>query len=145
MREILFRGKRLDDGKWVYGYVFDNGIASDRKVFVGGLVVSDATENTDDRYEVGLDFEEADPSTIGQYTGLTDKNGVKIFEGDIVLVNWFGDNGEFVVCYEGGSFFPYQIGCKFNFNSLWDVWFQDDDGTIMEVIGNINDNPNLLD
>ena len=144
MREILFRGKRIDNGEWVYGYVFDDGMADNKQVFVGGLTVSDAKRNTCDRYEVGLDFEEVDPTTIGQYTGLADKNGAKIFEGDVVLVNWFGDNGKFVVGYEGGSFFPYQIGCKFNFNSLWDVWSQDYDGTIMEVIGNIHDNPDLL-
>lgn len=138
MREILFRGKRMTDGKWVYG---------DYHKYT---CTTSSITPTPTHYIMGTDIRFkaqiwVDPDTVGQYTGLTDKNGVKIFEGDIVLVNWFGDNGKFVVCYEGGSFFPYQIGCKFNFNSLWDVWFQDDDGTIMEVIGNINDNPNLLD
>lgn len=130
MREILFRGKRIDNGEWVCGYLFASDTDNSTFIVCGS-------------WNVKIEFE-VDSATIGQYTGLTDKNGTKIFDGDIVLVNWFGRSGKFVVGYEGGSFFPYQIGCKFNFNSLWDVWFQNEDGTIMEVIGNTHDNPDLL-
>lgn len=138
MRDILFRGKNPDNNEWVEGSLVHRSLfygdpANEYFILIGG--------------EFHCDFYNAvavDPKSIGQYTGLTDKNGTKIFEGDVVLVNWFEHNGKFVVDYEGGSFFPYQIGCKLNFNSLWDVWFQDNDGTILEVIGNVHDNPDLL-
>ena len=68
MREILFRGKRLDDGEWVYGFYSNTKGEDGRFHYI-------QNENS-----VVL----VDPSTVGQYTGITDKNGNKIFEGDIV-------------------------------------------------------------
>jgi uncharacterized phage protein (TIGR01671 family) len=86
MREILFRGKRLDDGEWVEGFV---------------IAYIDAPT----RMDTNLGLFEVDPATVGQYTGLEDKNGERIFEGDTVDMDI--DDGlpsSGVVLFEMGMF-----------------------------------------
>lgn len=72
-REILFKAKRLDNGEWVEGY------------YIGPVGVLDVHEICDIHDITGTRVE-VDPSTVCQYTGLTDKNGKKIFEGDIISI-----------------------------------------------------------
>ena len=125
MREILFRGKRLDNGEWVKGYYIkathhwhNNGIHEDW--IAVDTIQNGGWCNVRGKYAVI-------PETVGQYTGLTDKNGKKIFEGDIVI----HPSGTFVVKFLQGSF------C-FGLNDLYPKH------TRSEVIGNIHDNPELL-
>lgn len=146
-REILFRGKRVDNGEWVYGYLFDDGYQNPRHVFVGGLMIDEYKGTACDEWDInGIDFYDVKPNTICQYTGLTDKNRKKIFEGDIVR---YGE-----VCGEvkfGLHESNWQIG---KYNQGFFVTFPKEYLLRNElgywrnkivVVGNVFDNPELLE
>ena len=157
MREILFKAKRIDDGEWVEGYVFDDGFADSKRLFVGGLVIMDYKGTADDRWNVGTAFYEVIPDTICQYTGLTDKNGRKIWENDIVE---FEDTGEEGYEYKEGFDFINRARVEFE-EARWSLTdFISMNSSVVdemyyhvefmdfwqncEVVGNIFDNADLL-
>ena len=128
MMEILFRGKRLDNGEWVTGNLFVSDTDSRTHILVGSRIFT-------------IEWE-VDPSTIGQYTGLKDKNGKRIFEGDIAKVLQGKDKDIAYVGFENGAFMLYPKTGNIYERTLWEYWYNDWD---VEVIGNITDNPELLE
>lgn len=134
MMEILFRGKRTNNGDWVYG---DFAHGNERKSLRDSIFVYDSETQSFNDYEIN-------PSTLGQYTGLTDKNGKRIFDGDIVkaqdeiLGSPFCDGMIGKVVYDEAAYF---VEPKDPMNSQWLY----DECAVYEIIGNIHDNPELLE
>jgi uncharacterized phage protein (TIGR01671 family) len=116
MREIIFRGKARYGGYWVEGvYINDCYILPKTdidRISVGGMVVNEVVEII--------------PSTVGQYTGLKDKNGKMIFEGDILLHVTF-PKGTGVVSFQEGCFICGEVRINQHHRS------------VIEIIGNIHD------
>jgi uncharacterized phage protein (TIGR01671 family) len=133
-REILFRGKRVDNGEWVYGDLF----RSNKDHHTPNVCIV-----TDEFHPLGYGsntFYEVLPETVGQFTGLTDKNGVKIFEGDNIVVDKthqpFGSESEFEVIFGGSAKFHAAPSLYENLVEC----IQDTSGkNCCIVIGNIHD------
>lgn len=153
MREILFRGKSksINKGKWIEGYIVKLGKESfsdperygicNKAIPIGGSAVC-----------YNLKIDEVIPETVGQYTGLTDKNDNKIFEGDIISAITLdtGKEQTAVVCF--GNFIDENngdeyIGFFIEFDGIKTTITQlamEECKNRIEVIGNIYDNPELL-
>lgn len=136
MREIIFRGKCRIDDEWIYGSL---------NVFNVEVEILDMNTVDNSCYPV-------DPQTVGQYTGLTDKNSVKIFEGDIVI---WGHANEYsrenpirkaIVKIAPDlifmTFTKTEFGCPHNFH--FGNFAYKDTNRHIEVIGNIHDNPEII-
>lgn len=142
MREILFRGKIIESfekGRWAYGFYTNDEYNE--------VYQKPCSEATDHYIENQDDCVRVDPETIGQFTGLTDKNGEKIFEGDVVDCSnaWWDAAG-----YAGHDSPIIEVSwddevCGFAPFAIYDC----DCGVVIgpqevEIIGNIHDNPELL-
>ena len=143
MREIKFRGKRLSNGEWVYGGFHKHQKITPCPVIFDGppppeieydylIIQSGFSDWNMDR---PINAITVDPETIGQFTGLRDENGQEIFEGDIVRD--IDTSKVFEIMYRGHMFLRYERKPMYMFYTL--------DGDCLEVIGNIHDNPDLLE
>jgi uncharacterized phage protein (TIGR01671 family) len=141
MREILFRGKRADNGEWTEGQLLYFKASVGTEAFAL-IVESCEWDNANEWFNLGKRAKVI-PETVGQFTGLTDKNGRKIFEGDIVkhynriyigepdsyivvLIEWNEEEHRYQQRKKDGECFLVGKQCFF------------------EIIGNIHDNPELL-
>lgn len=158
MRQIIFRGKRVDNGEWVEGF-YEQTYTYDTNKQLHRILWND--EKTKTAFCADII-----PETLGQFTGMTDKNGKRIFEGDIV--EFLGSKYE--VVFELGAFglagvtdwdaierqIPISIGCdndlcaclNDNYISLWEIsWNLEteyNELNTVKIIGNRFDNPELL-
>ncbi len=141
-REILFRGKSIH-GEWIYGYLNQHRgnirYDCDYEPIADGCYYINDWQAKIDTGMYGQDYK-VDPDTVGQFIGLCDKNGVRIFEGDIIeytdgcndwlgAVKYDGDDAQFVVRFIGGDV------------ESFDNLYSGD----CEVLGNIYDSPELLE
>lgn len=149
MREILFRGKRCDNGEWVEGYYFTTPLTDEStgsKPEEGWFFLTGKTRHVISRNSCVY---EVIPETVGQYTGLKDKNGVKIFEGDILnsIFKYNNTTHEITGVVEEDKCNPcFVIHYKWDGDKqdCYEYDFIQCNLRKNEIIGNIHDNPELF-
>lgn len=136
MREIMFRGK-MDDGEWVYG-----SFCMDALEQLNGLCGVDGFIRLYDKTKGKMQMYVVDRETVGQYTGLNDKYGKRIFEGDVVIGSFRVELAvKGVVTFQDGAFgLRWNRGKVREFSAFTSICNVD-----YKVIGNIHDNPELLE
>lgn len=144
-REIKFRGKSKKDGKWLYGYLGESKVRILNTEYLEKVIFNNVLSFNSDNYPFIVKDISVDPNTVGQYTGLKDKNGKEIYEGDIVktplLDPIFGDILADAWCnalirFNQGSFVV-------SYYNSHNIYLQDLCDKI-EILGKIHDNPELL-
>lgn len=125
MRTIKFRGKHFKTGEWLYGYLYESNTEYGRILFINS--------------------QQIDPETVGQFIGLRDKNGKRIYEGDIILEHFLESDFENPADALEISVVSFKQGA-FGFKSNDDNWQSFIEYPLMQckIIGNIYDNPELL-
>ncbi len=143
MRKILFRAKRIESGEWVKGCLLIDYVTGQYFIHAKGNSVNESIKVNEDGCLKFFAYE-VDPETVCQYTGLTDRNGRKIFEGNIVRRKMFDGYiiGQVVWFDTGFCGFMLKRG-----NSYYHIGKSEHTGKVDcdEVIGNIYDNPELME
>ena len=137
MREILFRGKRVSDGKWVYGsYIKATFHWHNYGIHDDWIAISAGANGG--WFALGCKYPVI-PETVDQFTGLTDMDGKRIFEGDIVHVTTqLDEEGDGEVAFRDGSWL-----IDFDGDDSDSLFNQMEIGHVVEIIGNIYDNAPL--
>lgn len=150
MREIKFRGKRIDNKEWCYGYLFEDKFRS--WILVKETVEVKGSPSEPTELDNKVIWVEVDPNTIGQYIGLKDKNGVEIYVGDILARERYKSEivrtgWDFVFVVEGlndGSFKGWTLPGKNHYLTVSEAMSLEREPYV-EVIGNIYEHKHLLD
>lgn len=135
MIERLYRGKRIDNGEWVYGFYFCMYHDDDRKHLHHFIIPLNVPIPKDK--PIGEIQVEVDPDTVGQYTGLTDLHNNPIIEGDIVKGVCYAGKTKGTVTFKNGYYYIHAYAGYCEQLSRC--------SHMVEVIGNIHDNPELLE